>query len=89
MTRKLIDGDFSATHELKIYRDYDWQEFVAIVKEKATGKVVSEYFTDDKDDAKSTGRAELRQSTMAANAKIEAKQEAKIRTFLHNQAQGV
>jgi len=59
MTRKLIDGDFTATHELKVYRDSEWNEYIAQVRCKANNKIVSSYHSDDKEDAKSSGRKEL------------------------------
>lgn len=63
MSRKLIDGDFTATHELKIYRDSEWNEYNAVVRCKANGKRVASYHTDDREDAFSTGRAELKLCT--------------------------
>lgn len=66
-TSRLIDGDFTNTHELKLYRDPEWQEYVARVFCKANGKLVAEYMTDDKGDAKTTGRTILARAT-ACNA---------------------
>lgn len=63
MARKLIDGDFTNTHELKVYRDSEWNEFVAVVRCKENKRVVAEYFSDDKEDAKSTGRNMLLRAT--------------------------
>lgn len=56
---KLIDGDFNETHTLKVYRETDWDEFIAVVYWKQNGKIVSSYHTDDKEDAKRTGRTQL------------------------------
>lgn len=56
---KLIDGDFNYTHTLKVYREVDWEEFIAAVYCKENGNLVSSYHTDDKEDAKRTGRTQL------------------------------
>lgn len=60
---KLIDGDFNATHTLKVYRETDWDEFIAAVYCKANGKLVSSYHTDDKEDAKQTGHTQLAEAS--------------------------
>lgn len=63
MTRRLIDGDFTTTHELKVYRDSELGEYIAQVRCKTDGHLVASYHTDDKEDAKNTGRVELERST--------------------------
>ena len=63
MCRTLIGGNFTKTHTLKIYRDSAWEEYVAQVRHKPTNNLVASYHTPDRDDARSTGEAELRNST--------------------------
>ena len=60
---KLIDGDFNSTHTLKVYRETEWDEFIAVVYSQASGKIVSSYHTDDKEDAKRTGRTQLAEAS--------------------------
>jgi hypothetical protein len=63
MARKIIDSDFTNTHELKVYRDSEWQEYVAVIRCKFNNRIVADYCTDDKEDAKSTGRNMLARAT--------------------------
>lgn len=67
---KLVDGDFTDTHTLCVYRDVEWEEYVAVVYHKCEGSsprkpgpVLSTYHCEDKEEAASTGRIMLGQAT--------------------------
>ena len=53
MTKRLIQKQEQENITLKVYRDSEWNEFIAIIL--VNGKKEMEYFTDYKDDAIMTG----------------------------------
>ena len=64
---KLLAGDFSDTHVVKMYRDTEGQEFVVRLFEKRGGKLIEQdkarYYTDDRADALATLNVMLSRAT--------------------------
>jgi len=79
MTRKLIDGDFTATHTLQIYHEHVGvaSGYCAILQNKATGEQTQVSAGGDKKEVQAEGRRALKESTIAANAEIESKYSAR------------
>lgn len=63
MARKLVFGDFTATHTLKIHKDTETCEYVVHIYTKYPEHCVAEYFSDDYKDAKGSGQHMLRHAT--------------------------
>lgn len=65
MSRKLIWGDFTATHAVKVYKDSETGEFVArlFIKPSTKAYEPADYFATDKDDAISSGKDMLRRAS--------------------------
>jgi len=64
VSRRLIWGDFTETHVVKVYRDSEWQEYVARVAAKGQPWYEpADYHTTDKDDAIDSARDMLRRCT--------------------------
>lgn len=82
MTRKLIDGDFTATHTLQVYDNVGRGDFTAVVQNKATGEIESTFRATDKEATKTEGRGTLKRLTQEANAKLEAKYDARAESAL-------
>lgn len=66
MARKLLQKLESDRHTVGIYRDAEWDEFVAVLKNE-NGKELSTYHTDDKQDAIQTARRMLAEADLLIN----------------------
>ena len=64
MGKRLIRTADTQNYKLRVYRDYEWDEYIARVTRKDTDVCVSSYHSDDREDAISTGKKELAASEL-------------------------
>ena len=70
MTRKLVWGDFSDTHTVKMYREPETNEYIVRLYEKTPNglKLIpdADYFGTEKQESKETGKAMLKHANLKA-----------------------
>lgn len=72
---RVILTDATDAHTLVVYRNVEWEEFIAVVRYRPRNAakdkpvIVSTYHSDDRGDALSTGFRELAEATLSNNTR--------------------